>query len=213
MSTIALLVLGLGLGLRHATDADHLLAVSTLVRQELDGWRAVRVAVLWGSGHTLAFLALGLLVVLTGTRIPPSFEQGAQFVVGAMLVGLGVWSVVSRRSGSDIVPMSTPTRPSARPLAVGLVHGLAGSAGVALVAATTMKSTARAIAYLGLVALGTVVGMVALTLALARSLRWAHHRAPRSTQALSTLGAGLSVALGIFTLLQLAATSDGAVAH
>lgn len=163
MTGLSVLLLGIGLGLRHAADADHVVVVSALVQREPGVWRAARIAALWGAGHTVAFLALGLLIVLAGVRLPESFEHGAELLVALMLVGLGIWHLVRSRGTDSGESPPWVAGASARPLLIGLVHGLAGSAGIALLAATTIGSRPLAAAYLGLVALGTVIGMVALT--------------------------------------------------
>jgi nickel/cobalt exporter len=197
VSELGVLLLGLGLGLRHATDADHVVVVSALVQREQSVWRAARVAALWGVGHTVAFLALGLLVVVAGVRLPESFERAAEVVVGLMLLGLGAWHL-ARGGEADA---SSASAAAARPVFIGVVHGLAGSAGVALLAATTLGSRALAVGYLGLVALGTVVGMVALTVAMSRPIQWTMGRPGAWRRAAVVLPAVLGIALGLHVLV------------
>jgi cadmium resistance protein CadD (predicted permease) len=209
MTGLSVLLLGIGLGLRHATDADHVVVVSALVQREPGVWRAARIAVLWGAGHTVAFLALGLLIVLAEVRIPEAFEHGAELLVALMLIGFGLWHLVRSRGadGSESVPSVAGA--SARPLVIGLVHGLAGSAGIALLAATTIGSRPLAVAYLGLVALGTVIGMVALTVVMSRPISWTMRREGRLRSAITVIAAMLSIGLGL-TVLVRAAASGGA---
>jgi len=95
---------------------------------------------------------------------------------------------------------------ASRPLAIGLVHGLAGSAGIALLAATTISSRPLAVAYLGLVALGTVIGMVALTVLMSRPISWAMRREGRLRSAITALAAMLSIGLGLAVLVRVAAS-------
>lgn len=197
MTGLSVLLLGVGLGLRHATDADHVVVVSALVQREPGMWRAARIAALWGAGHTVAFLALGLPIVLAEVRIPEAFERGAELLVALMLIGFGVWHLVGSRRAE--VGESAPAVASAsvRPLLIGLAHGLAGSAGIALLAATTIGSRPLAVAYLGLVALGTVIGMVALTVLMSRPISWTMRRDGRLRSAITVLAATLSVGLGL----------------
>src|SRR5688500_9548009 len=89
MTDATALLVGLTLGLRHATDADHVVVVTALAQREPGSLRAVKVAALWALGHTLTFLGLGLLIVLGGLRVPGGFERGADLVVAAMLIGVG----------------------------------------------------------------------------------------------------------------------------
>ncbi len=195
MTGWSVLWLGVGLGLRHAIDADHVVAVSALVQREPGLWRAARIAALWGTGHTAAFLGVGLLVVLAGVQVPASFEEAAELLVAAMLVGLGLWNLRSLGRGPDASP--SPRTPTARPLLVGLVHGLAGSAGIALLAATTIDSRAFAALYLGLFGLGTVMGMVALTVLMSRPIAWISSRSALARHVTTGAASLVSVALGI----------------
>jgi len=158
------LLLGLVLGLRHAVDPDHVVVVSTLLSREPSVRSAVGLSVLWGLGHSLAFLGVGLGVVLWGLRVPESFEVGASMAVGLLLAGVGVWQLAHPPSSRDGASMRL------RPLAVGVVHGLAGSAGIALLTLTTLPTRAAAAVHLVLFAVGTVLGMIALTGALARPM-------------------------------------------
>ena len=210
MTGLSVLLLGIGLGLRHATDADHVVVVSALVQREPGVWRAARIAALWGAGHTVAFLALGLLIVLAEVRIPEAFEHGAELLVALMLIGFGIWHLVrSRGTGAGETVPSVGPGASARPLVIGLVHGLAGSAGIALLAATAIGTRPLAVAYLGLVALGTVIGMVALTVLMSRPISWTMRREGRLRSAITVLAAMLSIALGLAVLVR-AAASGGA---
>lgn len=205
MTGLSMLLLGLGLGLRHATDADHVVVISTLLEREPRRFDAARIAALWGVGHTAAFLAVGVLVVLLGLRLPAEFDSYAALLLGAMLVGLGAWHL--RRSWLERPdrPSSTsnastpPTRPTnARPVAIGLVHGLAGSAGIAILTATTIDSRLWATLYLALFGLGTVIGMVALTTALAWPMAWTMRKGANAARLLRGGAALLSVGLGMF---------------
>jgi nickel/cobalt transporter (NicO) family protein len=194
MLDLSALMLGLGLGLRHATDADHVAVVSAMLQREPGALRAVRVAVFWGLGHTISFLALGLLVVLAGLHVPEAFERVAELLVAAMLVALGAWHWAR---GSNAAAPKRALSP-ARPLAVGLVHGLAGSAGVALLAATTIRSPLWAALYLVLFGVGTVLGMALLTAALSWPIGWTLRRQRPWSGWLVKVPAALSVVLGLF---------------
>ena len=199
MTGMEALLFGFGLGVRHALDADHVVVVSTLLAREPGPWRGARMAALWGMGHTLAFLGLGLLVVVAGVHVPGAFERGAEVLVAGLLIGFGVWHLLLSfrsgahgRHGGPVVLV--------RPVAVGLVHGLAGSAGVALIAVTTLPSRSVAVIYLCVVALGTVLGMVALTLILSRPLAWTMRREGRVKKGAAMLAAGLGIGPGLWLL-------------
>lgn len=206
MTGLSVLLLGIGLGLRHATDADHVVVVSALVQREPGAWRAARIAALWGAGHTIAFLALGLLIVLAEVRIPEAFERGAELLVALMLIGFGIWHIARSRGTGPAGNAPSVAGASARPLVIGVVHGLAGSAGIALLAATTIGSRPLAAAYLGLVALGTVIGMVALTVVMSRPISWTMRREGRLRSAITVIAAMLSIGLGLTVLVRVAAS-------
>ena len=180
-------LLGIGLGLRHATDADHVAAVSTMLHREPGLLRAMRLALFWGIGHSTTFLGTGLLVVLTGWHMPAVYERFVELLVGVMLVILGL-------TGLLVHTRSSPTL--ARPVSIGLVHGLAGSAGVALLALTTIRSAVHAVLYLVVFAAGTLVGMAILTALIAWLLSRMEGRR-RSARLLSQLPCVFSVGMGI----------------
>ncbi|KYG06904.1 hypothetical protein BE21_32235 [Sorangium cellulosum] len=135
------------------------------------------------------------------------FERITEVIVGAMLLGLGLWHLARSRTSTRV--SRAPATTHARPVVAGLVHGLAGSAGIALLAATTIPSRALAVAYLGLIALGTVVGMVALTVAMARPIGWTMQREGALKHVMAALAALLSMALGIVVIVQ-ACVPEGA---
>jgi nickel/cobalt exporter len=185
------LLLGFGLGLRHAMDPDHVAAVGTLLQRETSASRAVKLAALWGLGHTFTFLGVGAVVVVAGVRVPPNFEHAAEGMVAIMLVVLGVLALVG--AGSNRI---TPRR-QWRPLMVGVVHGLAGSAGVALLALATIPSTLGAFGYLFLFGVGTVAGMMAVTALLSLPVGWSLARYGQASRLTLVAAAVLSIALGV----------------
>ncbi len=202
MSGISALLLGLLLGLRHAVDPDHVVVLSTLLSREPSVRHAVRLAALWGVGHSAAFLGVGLGIVVLGLRMPDELETSASIAVSALLIGLGLAQLVRPAAPAAATPVVV------RPLAVGALHGLAGSASVALFALTTLPSRATAAAHLVLFALGTVLGMAALTVLLARPLG-AVLRTRRGEQWVRATAGALGIALGLWIL----GTSLGGATH
>lgn len=161
------LFLGLTLGIRHAADADHVATIAAVVvgRTSLAG--ALRTAVLWGLGHSITFFAVGLGIVLFDLKVPESFELTVEVLIATSLLLLGVQQLIRSSRMESAGGHSHP----ARSLALGSMHGLAGSAAVALLALSTIGSRGQALLYLLLFGLGTMLGMAAITLLLAYSFK------------------------------------------
>lgn len=161
------LFLGLTLGIRHAADADHVATIAAVVvgRTNLGG--ALWTAILWGLGHSLTFFAVGLGIVLFDLELPASFDTIVELLIGLSLLFLGGRQLLraSRQKSEE-----GPSHPS-RSVMLGSMHGLAGSATVALIALSTIGSRPQALLYLGLFGVGTVLGMAVITLVLALSFR------------------------------------------
>jgi ABC-type nickel/cobalt efflux system permease component RcnA len=200
-SAFPLLALGFALGLKHATEADHLVAVTTVVSEQRSLWRSAAVGGLWGLGHTAALFAAGGLLIALRVTIPEGLARALELAVALMIVLLGtriLYLVLRRRRDvhvhahahdgghvhthlhfherEDAHAAAEPHAPSHarhrglwgwRPFAVGVVHGLAGSAGLTLMilADVVMRGGSRllGVAYLLLFGLGSVGGMLLMS--------------------------------------------------
>jgi len=193
------LLWGLVLGVRHAADADHMAVMATIVAERASLRQALRSASLWGFGHSFTVLAVGTAIVVFGLKIPRHFELAVDFCVGASLFLLGadqLHRLLRRREGAR------KRGRDARPLALGSIHGLAGSAAIALLALATIRSDSAALLYLVLFGVGTVLGMLAVTFLLAWSFKASTSLA--SLHRGLVFGSGLvSTALGLFMLARL----------
>jgi ABC-type nickel/cobalt efflux system permease component RcnA len=179
-------MLGLGflLGMRHALDADHVAAVSTILARRPDLRRSGLIGLWWGCGHTAVLLAVGLAVLVLKITIPDAVAQAFESVVGLMLVILGLalaatlyreqWHMHahdhdgqrhvhlhSHRSGEDHAHRHG-WRASLPPLVVGMVHGVAGSAALMLAVLSAARTLWEGLAYILLFGLGSILGMTAL---------------------------------------------------
>lgn len=174
MSVVPILSLGFALGMAHATDADHVIAISTmvgdgtsassrggLVRLRSALTPAIRVGSLWGIGHTLTVLAVGGALIVFRWVMPTSLGLGLELCVAIMLVTLGALSL-RRLKHDDHGSRRSPLQS----VGVGVVHGLAGSAAVALAVVSQVESPALGLVYLAVFGLGTIAGMMLITSAL-----------------------------------------------
>lgn len=211
MTWLTALALGFLLGMRHATDADHVVAVATIVAREQRLIAALRVGTLWGIGHTATILLVGGAIVLFGLVIPPELGLSLELSVGVMLVLLGALNLAwaSRGANAERAPQSARlngsllTRPRLQPLLVGSVHGLAGSAAIALLVLTTLRDASFALVYLAVFGLGSALGMALLTGAMAAPLALASRRFTSFTRHLSGISGAVSIAFGLFLVYQI----------
>src|SRR5262245_42782313 len=157
MTPLAALALGFVLGMRHATDVDHVAAVSAMASRGRTLRGALALGTAWGVGHTLTVLVVGGAMVLFGFAIPERLGLSLELAVAAMLVTLGFMNFSATRSHAHAREV-----PLARPVVVGIIHGLAGSAAVALLVLATIRDPLWALGYLVVFGLGTVLGMALL---------------------------------------------------
>jgi nickel/cobalt exporter len=225
-------LLGLVLGMRHSTDADHVVAISTIVSKQRSIRNAAFIGSVWGLGHTITIFIVGALIILFGVEIPPRVGLSMEFCVAVMLILLGVLNLtgVMQKVTSYFTPAiggraSGPaprdlgrTRMQGwldqsvgrfglyqclRPLAIGLVHGLAGSAAVALLVLSTIHDPAWATAYLLIFGVGTMIGMMCMTAAIAVPLAFAGDRFAKMSKYLATASGMVSLCFGSFLVYQL----------
>ncbi len=217
MTLLAILALGFFLGMRHATDSDHVVAVTTIVSRERTARGALWIGALWGLGHSATIMLVGGAIVLFGWVIPPRLGLSMELSVAVMLVVLGLMnfkSALSRiakatqRSANASSPELSATphahvRGPLRPLAIGVVHGLAGSAAIALLVLTTIKSASMALLYLGIFGAGTLLGMTLLTLAMSVPLVALSRRFGNLELLLGRATGLLSIAFGLLLAYQI----------
>ncbi|MCE9576606.1 MAG: urease accessory protein [Deltaproteobacteria bacterium] len=210
------ILLGILVGLRHAFEPDHLAAVSTLMVDARGARRGAWLGALWGVGHTLSLLVVGSLLLATGAVLPARAAAAFELGVSIMLVGLGVRAVIrALREGRVGAPhhhahgVADHLHPGPaahvhvvgrtlawRPLAIGLVHGLAGSGALTALVFAELPSNAARLAYIGLFGTGSIVGMAVASAAATASLG-ALVLDRRRSRALGVAIGGLSVAVGL----------------
>ncbi len=227
---LALAGFGFLLGMRHATDADHVIAVTTILNRSRRFWDTTIIGALWGLGHTITVVVVGVLIIGFNVVIPPAVGLAMEFVVALMLIGLGILNLTGGlRSLTDRFTPPAPLHAHdhahgdnshghlhghgadrglvatfgryqlIRPVVVGLVHGLAGSAAVALLVLATIQDTGTALAYLVIFCIGVAAGMAVLTTAIGLPFMLSRTRSVRINRWL-TIGSGL-LSLGFGLLL------------
>ena len=231
MSLLAILALGFFLGMRHATDSDHIVAMTTIVSREKTIRSASLVGALWGVGHTLTILLVGGAIVLFGIVLPPRIGLTMELSVAVMLVVLGAMNVAGFRrelaklretqgsAGSKTAPhdghdphvhwpfgsvaRAVGYSAALRSIVIGTVHGLAGSAAVALLVLTTIRDSRLALLYLFLFGIGTIAGMMLITSALAVPLVHSARRFPNWNRHIGWVTGVLSVGFGLLLVYQI----------
>jgi len=239
LSLAAIIVVGFVLGMRHALDPDHVIAVTTIVSRQRSTAKAGLIGVMWGVGHTLTIFLVGAAIILFNVVIPPRLGLTMELAVGGMLILLGILNLTGglrwlheRFTGaagttaaipaqadmaSDTLNRKDAKLPSrvwrvcasmgfynlVRPLVVGLVHGLAGSAAVALLVITTIRQPWWAIAYLLLFGVGTIAGMMAITLLISGPFVFTARRFSGWNQKLTMASGLLSLGFGLFISYQI----------
>jgi len=248
ISLLSIIALGFFLGMRHATDPDHVIAITTIVSRERSARRAAVIGACWGAGHTLTIFAVGAAIILFDLVIPPRLGLSMELAVGLMLILLGVWNVASFRRSMPATLLQAPvlhshphshgdyihTHPHGhspeshshapdrtplaaldqffcqvrlyqhmRPLVVGIVHGLAGSAAVTLLVLATIGNAGWAIAYLLVFGVGTIVCMMLITMSLASAFELAGSKHLRFSHRLGIVSGLISLAFGLVLAYQI----------
>jgi ABC-type nickel/cobalt efflux system permease component RcnA len=249
ISFLSIIAVGFFLGMRHATDPDHVIAVTTIVSRQRNLLKAAMTGIFWGIGHTLTIFVVGTLIILFDVVIPARIGLSMELSVGLMLIILGVMNIVSFvRSARSISPQNSELihrhphshgdyvhshphghDPDAhphnanqtpltwldrlfgriglyqqlRPLIVGIVHGLAGSAAVALLILTTIRNPHWAIVYLLVFGAGTVGGMMLITMSIASAFNFFGKRHQRFSQRLGLASGLVSLAFGVALAYQI----------
>jgi ABC-type nickel/cobalt efflux system permease component RcnA len=243
VGVFALLGLGFVFGLKHATEVDHVVAVSTIVSEHRSVLRSALVGGLWGAGHTASLVIVGLLVLVFRVVIPVRVANWLEFGVALMIIALGVLAVVRvLRKRADVhlhrhahdgqshvhvhfheqdtqhatsrVADSTPathshaiSRIGFKPLLVGAMHGLAGSAALTLLVLTQIQSVSLGLVYLGLFGLGSSLGMLLMSGLIGLPFALSARRLSRFNYGLQTVAGILSIAFGLWYAYETALVS------
>ena len=228
VSIVSLLTFGFVLGLKHALDADHLAAVSTMASERRSLLSSSLIGALWGLGHTSSLMAAGIVVIFLHFQISKHTEQALEFCVGIMLVVLGVNTLRKLTRGGHVhVHMhehgghlhahphihehSEQVEPhthhglrlATRPLLIGIVHGLAGSAAITLLVLTTISSPVVGLLYIAIFGMGSIGGMMVMSTLIALPARFTAARFTNANLALRCLAGLFSLSFGLFMVYQI----------
>ena len=224
-------ILGLGflLGMQHALEADHIAAVSSIAARRSRVGDIVRHGLTWGLGHTLTLFAFAGAAILLGRAIPPSMARPMETAVGVMLVGLGahvLWRLWRDRvhfhrhgHGDGTVHYHAhshagETAPHARAvhahghgfrwrtLLVGLMHGMAGSAALLVLAVSQASSPAVGLGYVALFGIGSMIGMGALSTVIAVPLLVSARWLTSANGGLQGVVGFVTIAIGVMTIVE-----------
>lgn len=162
ISLLSLLAFGFVLGIKHSIEPDHVIAVSTIASRYRTWWKSSLTGVFWGIGHTATLFIVGTLILLLKGEIQEGWTLSFEFIVGMMLILLGINTFFNKELGEGHGPQHEGM-PYRKSLLIGLVHGLAGSAAMVLLVMATVQNLWQAAAYILTFGVGTVLGMLIFT--------------------------------------------------
>jgi high-affinity nickel-transport protein len=191
VSLLLTFITSLMLGMRHATDPDHIVAVTTIVSRERSVTKAAGIGALWGIGHTITLLFVGGSIIAFKIAFDARLGLSLELAVAVMLIVLGLLNLFDVRAGTRMISTS-------RPFFVGIVHGLAGSAGAALLIVPLIDDPRWAALYLLTFGLGTIVGMTLVTLTVAVPSLLASAHLPNFQRSLRLASGAVSVVFGLY---------------
>jgi ABC-type nickel/cobalt efflux system permease component RcnA len=227
-SQLAVLGVGLAFGLKHATEVDHIVAVSTIVSEHRSLWRSVIVGALWGMGHTVSLIAVGVVVLVLRVAIPAWVASWLELGVALMIIGLGGSALVRtlrrrrefhlhrhQHDGVSHVHVHFHNRETEhagpvgahshavsivgiKPFLVGAMHGLAGSAALMLLVLAQTESLIVGLVYLGIFGLGSIFGMVLMSGLVGLPFLFTSRRLSSIHFSLQTFAGALSVVFGLW---------------
>ena len=232
LGLLAALVLGILLGSKHSLDPDHVVAVSTIVSEYKNPLRSFWVGISWGLGHTTTLLILGTVIIAMRLTIPERMALLFEFAVGVMLVGLGIQVIYSFRKkkvhqhahgheeeahhhfhshskSPEHVPEHHNTHGIGKPFlrgksyVIGLVHGVAGSAALALLVLASIESPIAGLAYILLFGLGSVLSMGIMTVIIGLPFVISAGRLPNLNRTIQFAVGSLSILFGGFLMYQI----------
>ncbi len=241
LSTLAALGIGFAFGLKHATEIDHVVAVSSIVSEHRNVWRSSLVGGLWGAGHTASLVIVGVLVLVFRVAIPAPIASWLEFAAALMIIGLGGLAVMRALRKRATVHLHRHSHegeshvhihfhelgtdhagvaafPSAhshaiarigfKPLLVGAMHGLAGSAALTLLVLTQIQSVTLGLVYLAVFGIGSTLGMLLMSGLIGLPFALTGRRLTRINYGLQTVAGCISILFGLWYAFEMAMANN-----
>jgi sulfite exporter TauE/SafE len=211
LTLFSILSLGFILGIKHAIEPDHVIAVSTIASKSKKLWQSTLAGVFWGIGHTATLLIVGVILIVMKNEISDKVSMSLEFLVGIMLVYLGTMNIINfrkKKQHTHLHPHSEQTNNKTSYLkstAIGLVHGLAGSAAMVLLTMTTVDSAWEAALYILVFGAGTIIGMLCFTTILGIPFVFSS-RKYSINRTLAVIAGVVSLVFGIYYMYNLGVT-------
>ena len=215
ITLFSVLAIGFLLGIKHAIEPDHVIAVSTIASKSRKLWDASLAGVFWGIGHTATLLTIGIILILMKDDISHKWSMSLEFLVGIMLVYLGITSFLSSRKNkqhahlqeehSENDQLNKRELSYFKSLFIGFVHGLAGSAAMVLLTMSAVDSVWQGSLYILIFGVGTTIGMLVFTTILGIPFVLSKKRFTLS-RSLIMFTATISVLFGIYYMYNLGFT-------
>jgi ABC-type nickel/cobalt efflux system permease component RcnA len=227
ISFLSILALGFVLGIKHAIEPDHVIAVSTIASQSKKLFRSTLAGVFWGIGHTATLFIIGVILILMKGEIPEKWAMSLEFLVGIMLVYLGLTTITSFKNihvhqheqdddkhkhvhshshdGQHLHKHQPRNVSYMKSLFIGLVHGLAGSGAMVLLTMSTVKNVWEAAIYILIFGVGTILGMLFFTTIIGIPFVFSAKKRVLN-QTLSRLTGVISIVFGMYYMYNLAVT-------
>lgn len=192
-------VLGIGflLGLKHALEPDHIIAVSTIASKQKSLFHSSLLGVFWGIGHTLTLLGVFLILAITKGSIPEKWGMAFEMGVGVMLVYLGIVSLRTLKRKNIKRERKESKQLFLKSMFIGQIHGLAGSAAMTLLVVSVVDSMKDAVLYIGIFGTGTILGMLLFTFVVSLPFVFAG-KIKRVEHVLTGIASIISICYGIY---------------
>lgn len=205
-SLLSILLLGFLLGIKHAIEPDHVIAVSTIASESKNLKRSIFAGVYWGIGHTATLFLVGMILIIAKNTITETIALSLEFIVGIMLVSLGLNSILRfmrhrHPQSQNTLDHRKKTRTHFKSFFIGLIHGLAGSAAMVLLTMSTVSTAWQGALYILIFGCGTIVGMLSFSTVI--GIPFVLTSGKQMNRYLNNLAGIISILFGIYYMYKL----------